>query len=478
MNVSCGMTGNKVSSNYQNPFETNKRFRFQRDIPKAQETIYEYLIEIVKEWTPDDVLDEFKHLFIHHNNTISSATLPCLYEIVLSNQEQEFRNTLKRSCYILINNWDISRNHKSIQQLIQLFSDPILYRNTVSPSLQRLRSWIRAFIDSKDFQELKLFASRYDRDPMHWSDRYTSYLLVPQYIDLNNPLEQRQAARALSRQLKEKFKFELAMYTARSQSVLTQDKLLKNPTGLGEDVLRLIKTIVAKRGLFSYTNFANIFLNQTRNLIYKDFKQSFQKYLIFSVKEHEFTNALKAQLSDKLNSLYTNYDDKQINDALLLRTCNRVIEHLTTENHQEPSPLFVALLTQGHSLTLAIVLLKIILICKNVHTHMEARIADLIKYYEALPEEECQWVINFFELFRITMAIYAENIEFSLVHMHNHYSDAQFSNPELNANPAAKLDDYRIFSQPKATDIPNVEEMAAQELLEVLEEELEEKSIN
>lgn len=181
--------------------------RLQRDIPKAQETIYNYLLEIVKLWSPEEVLTEFRHLFIHHVNTISSHILPSLYEIVFSNQEVEFRNTLKRSCYILINNWDITRSHKSIQELIQTFDDPILDKPTMSPTLRRLRSWLKAFVESSDFEQLKLFASKYDEQGnCHWSERYTSYLLVPQYIDLNNPVEQRHAARALSKQLKERFK--------------------------------------------------------------------------------------------------------------------------------------------------------------------------------------------------------------------------------------------------------------------------------
>ncbi|MBD2460712.1 hypothetical protein H6G89_06615 [Oscillatoria sp. FACHB-1407] len=453
------MTGNKLVDGYQSKASHSQPSRSKRDVPRAQEAIYSYLLEIVKTWSAEDVLAEFKHLFIHHVNTISSHTVPLLYEIIFSNQEQEFRNTLKRSCYILINNWDITRNHKSIQHLIQLFDDPILNRSAASVMSQRLRNWIRAFIKSKDFQELQLFAARYEeRENIHWSQRYASYLLVPQYIDLKNPIEQRQAAKTLSKQLKDKFKFDLAMYTARSDVAAPAESTYKNPTALGDEALRLVKLIVAKRGMFSYANFANIFINQTQHLPYRDFKKSLQKYLIFSVEHHEYTQALKAQLLGKLNVLYTTRDDQVIDDALLLRTCNRVIEYLTTENHVEPSPLFVLLLSHGNPLTLVIVLLKIVLICKYSRTHLEARIANLIAYYQEFPEEECRWVINFFEIFRVIMAIYTENIEFNLVNM----------NPaEKDTPPDAKLsqviDAYRIFSQPKQTPQPERSPSATEE---------------
>ncbi|XHX80318.1 MAG: hypothetical protein RBJ76_10430 [Stenomitos frigidus ULC029] len=368
--------------------------------------------------------------------------MQALYEIVFSNNEEEFRNTLKRCCYILVNNWDASRNYKPIQDLIQVFTDPSIHRNTASPTLKRLRHWLHSFVQSGDYEELKLFVSRYDeKERGPWVSRYTSYLLVPQYIDLSNPIEQREAARALSKQLKDRFKFDLAMYIARSQSNVPSKRTPKNPTALGEEVLRLIKAIVAKRGPFSYANLANIFVNQTQNLFYKEFKQSIQQYLIFSVENQEFVETLRSKLTDKLDHLYENHDDELATNALRLRTCNRVIEYLTTENQSDPSQLFVLLLSQGNPITLVVALLKIILICKHSRTHLEARIAQLIKYYQNYPEDECAWIVNFLEVFNVTFAIHAENVQYNLIKM-------QVDEPQF-APHVFDPDKYRIFSQLK-----------------------------
>ncbi len=416
--------------------------RSQRNIPQAQQAIYDYLLSAVKTCSPEDVLSEFKHLFIHHVNTASSELLPALYEIVFANNEQEFRYTLKRSCYILINNWDLSRNHKAIQDLISLFSDSIIYRYTQAPILKRLRGWLKNFVNSQDFEELRLFASRYDRDEiLHWSDRYTSYLLVPQYINLNNSVEQREAARALSQKLKEKFKFELAFYTVLSEGVNRAKKDIKNPTYLGDDSLRLIKTIIARQGMFSYENLANIFRQQTQNLNYQLYKKSLKNYLIYSLKDDEFIKAFDKQIAEKLDQIYPMHEDKVVNDALVLRTSNRLLDCLTTEDHESPSPIFLMLLSQGSPFTLVVVLLKIVLMCPYVRTHLEARIADLIRYYEAYPEEDCKWVVNFFEIFNVVMAIHAESTNYTLVNMDkqvklNHHAQSRQS-----------LQQYRIFSQ-------------------------------
>jgi len=416
----------------------------QRNIQQSQAIIYRFLLDIVKQWPSDRVLTEFQNLFIHYCDVSHPDVSHALGDIIFSKNESEFRHMLKRSCYILVNNWDASRDYAAIKNLIEVFSDPAIFQRTLSPALGRLRLWLVKFIKSKDYQELKLFAQKHDlietNTPSHWSNRYTSYLLVPQYVDPENSAEQRQAARELSKHLKDRFKFNLAMYIARSQSAMPRQKPAKNPTNLGDEVLRLIKMIVARRGAFSYKNLSNIFLNQIRDLRYKEFKQSLQKYLIFSAENQEFVATLKQKLTEKFDLLYQEHDDDEIDDALLLRTCNRVIEYLTTENHQDPSPLFVLLLSQGNPLTLVIALLKIILICKHARTHLETCIAHLISYYEQFPEEECHWLINFMEIFNVTFAIHAENIQYNLV---------KINEQALNDRSPGNMDSYRVFSQLK-----------------------------
>lgn len=376
---------------------------------QAQERIYRFLLDIVKQSPPEFVLQEFKRLFIQHIDLGSSDSIQAIYEIVRANDEEEFRSTIKRCCYILINNWNKNREYHYIQKFIELFATPIIRRQSLSPTINQLRIWVQNFVNSKEYQELKLFASAKYQEPCHWFNRYTSYLLVAQSADLKNPVEQREAAQCRANHLKYRFKFDLAMYMAHSQSV-TVNKQSKNPTGLGDEVLRLIKIIVAKRSPSSYANIANTFIIQTKTQSYKQFKQSLQKYLSGAEDKRKFIDILKP----KLDPLYEKYNEETLSDALLLRTCNRVIDYLTTENHHKPSSLFVLLMSQGNPLPLVIVLLKIILICRAARTHLETCIADLIQYYEDSPEKECNSIINFFEIFNIMCAVYADNMSVQL----------------------------------------------------------------
>ena len=423
---------------------SNKLNKSAQNLQLAQDKIYSFFLEIVHTWEAETVLLEFQYLFMEPVKAANSSVLHAVYEIIFYDQEQEFRNTLKRTCYILINNWWAARQYNTIQKLINLFTEIKPTDRSLSLPLIHLNTWLQNFVNSKDYEEIKLFASAFEnRQKGVWSHRYTSYLLAAQYVDLKNPIEQREAAKELAKHLKEKFKHDLAMYTARSQSAESNNSNAKNPTRLGDEALRLIKKIVAKRGLFSYANLANIFTNQNQQVSYELFKKNIQKYIFYALnlENKVFASNLKAHLAKKLEQLYVKYEDEQVTSELSLRTCNHIIEFFTTENLQEPSFLFVLFMSQNESLTLAIILLKIVLFCKNVRAHLEARIAQLIQYYEKFTEEDCLEVIHFLEVLNIVFTVYTEDVEYNLVNI-NH----QRSNPEASGN----LDAYRVFSQLKS----------------------------
>ncbi|MEA5567196.1 MULTISPECIES: hypothetical protein [unclassified Anabaena] len=436
------MTANTLLSNLFHK-DTVKLNSQEINLPLLQDKFYSFFIENVNTCSPEDVLQEFKVLFIDCLKSGNFHNVPAIQKIVSFNNEQEFRHTLKRCCYILINNWAAKRKHKYIQELINLFAELPNFRaiNTFK-ELNLYRQWLENFINSQDYQELKIF-NNYKNDHNskgHWSDRYAAYLLVVQSLDTDKPKEQQEAAIKLYRQMKDKYKFDLAMYIARSQSVASSSTRYNNPSILGDNVLHLIKRIVVKKGKFSHENLANIFLKQTENQSLKEFKTSLQKYLFFSVGNQAVVSLLQQSFKEKFLLWKPQLDKEIINRNLLLRVCNKLIDYLTIENRHEPSELFILLVSQGHPLTLVIILLKIIFISKNSRSHLETRIADLISYYQHQSEDECQWVIHFIEFFNITFAIYAENVDYNLLKMQK---DESVDDSQGN------LDIYRVFSQVK-----------------------------
>lgn len=422
----------------------------------AQEKIYQYLINLVKNSSPEAVLAEFEQLFISGAETLNSEASKALYELIFHKDEMRFRNTLKRSCYILINNWSLKREYIAIRDLVHLLKAGSEQAGLfLSRSKSRLREWLKNFVQGPDYQELELFALPHinqiptdsreeEEEENRWSERYADYLFVPQYLTAENPIEQREVARNLSARLREEYKFNLAMYAARQEIYPDRGSSLHNPTRLGADVIQLIKQLVSKHLLFNYINHARIFLGQIEGNYYGEFKQNLQKYLVFYLSNRAAIDILNRQLSTKLNELYQDRDRMPVDAALLVRTCRNIIEFLTTEDRNQPSQLFIALATQDSPLALIVVLLKTILICKHVRNHLDVCIAYLIRYYEDVPASQCQWFINFLEMLNIVLAIYTENIRYNLV---------KVGEDGCDRTEEKALAGYRIFPQLVGADL-------------------------
>lgn len=428
--------------------------------------IFKFLLDVVRQCPPEAALAAFKALFVEYRADPDNQNAFTELERLLTDNEYEpFAHTLKRCCYILINNWGTARQLDCINTLVELLVFPEGSRSHHDRQRKRLEDWLERFTKSEDYQDLQLFAAthtrqtlaKYETDdapqvqPQHWSDRYHSYLLVPQYVDTDNSPEQRNAARTLSKQLKDQFKFDLAMYTARSQTLSSQETPPKNPTGLGDDVLRLVKSIVAKRSQFSHQHLARIFLRQVEGLEYGDFKLALQNYLIVSPPtKTKSSDLLTTRIQDYLAGLYEDKEDWLTDTALVLRTCNRVLDVLSTQDGQYPTELFCLLLTEGKTFTLVITLLKVILVSPNSRPHLEKRIAELIKYYMQFPESECDGVIRFFEMFNIAFAIHGdEDVQYSLIPVSMHRVTSSASKTDTLAG-------YRVFSQYKDGYSPNL----------------------
>ncbi|MCS6815214.1 MAG: hypothetical protein NZ772_16800 [Cyanobacteria bacterium] len=414
------------------------------NLAQAQELIYEYFLQIIRQKSSTEVLVEFRQLIIHCQDVADTKVLTAFYSILLSNQEVVFRNTLKRCCYILVNHWELHRCYSQIQALVYLFADELIQRSTSSSTLRQLRRWLKHFIQSSDYQDLCLFAFRHGvltaGDP--WVDRYHTYRLVYQAVDPHNPVEQRRAAHIAAAQLKQRFKFELAMYTARCQTIKgvgkEQTDCPRNPTQLGDEVLWLVKTIVAQQGQFRHQTLARLFLQEVKDVNYQTFKTGLMSYITYSVDSQPFTQAVRSKLMAKLTHFQVNQNHDPVNQQLLVSTCEYLVDCFTCEDGESPAALFHLFQIQSLPLTLVMVLLKLVLIAPQSRMHLEARLSQLIQHYSVLHLEACQSFVTFLEVLQVAFAICCEDVEYNLVEM------PYQSGAEGNVT---SLDHYRLFSQ-------------------------------
>ena len=433
------IVNNTLSEGYQNQ-QLVQLNNLELNIHTAQEILYKFFIDSVKLYTPPAVFQEFKNLFIALILPVNSEVIQAVHTIVLVKDELEYKNLFKRCCYILLNNWMSQKQHQLSLELVQVLAKEQSSQPPLDNPLRILKVWLINFVKSKDYEEIKLFVSKYDVAQTHWTSRYTPFLLATQYVDPSNSEEQRQAARNLSQQIKEQYKFELAMYTSRCQSPAFKHIIYHNPTLLGDEALNLIKMILVSRGALSYPRLANIFITQSHNINYKQFKKSLLQYLFYLSEKTVLVKIIQGKLTHRLNLISPENDEETFNNNLLLRTCNYLIKYLTIQNSGKPSAIFRIFASQGNPLNLGILLLKIILISQHSRLHLEVCLARLIQYYEDEKQDDCQWFINFLEICQISLTIYGENVQYNLVSMSNTQPIAQ-ENSDIN--------NCRIFSQQK-----------------------------
>jgi len=410
-------------------------------IYQAQDIIYKFFLHHINNSAPQVVWQEFKNLFIELIMPGDRQLIEAIHTIIYFDSQLEFNNLFKRCCYILLNNWISHRKYQYSHDLIKIISERTLSEPDADNCLKIMRLWLTNFVSSKDYEEVKLFVSKYDNPSQtHWTSRYQPYLLVSRYLDPSTTPEEREAAKVQSQQLKDKYKFELAMYTSRSQSAAFKYKADHNPTLLGDETLRLIKIILVNRGSLSYPRLAKIFRAQSQNLTYKQFKEGLINYLFYYVENNDIIDFVKKQLIDILETVNPEHDGENFNSNLQLRTCNHLIKCLTVENTGEPSALFLLFATGLNPLTLVIFLLKLVLISPHSRTNLELYLARLVQYYEDSSAVECQWVINFLEVCQIALTIYGENVQYNLVNMSENHPDDRL---------IVDINNCRVFSQQK-----------------------------
>ena len=407
----------------------------------AQDIIYKFFMNLTQNYEPELVLQQFKNLFIELIAPVEPKFIQAIHTIIDCDSQLEFNNLFKRCCYILLNHWIAHRKYQLPQDLIKIISQRNLGEPDGNNSLKLLRVWLTNFVNSPEYEELKVFVFKQENPfQNHWTSRYQPYLLAAQYLDPNNTPKQRQTARILSQQLKDKYKFDLAMYTSRSQSAAFKFKGYDNPTLLGDEALRLIKIILINRGSMSYRNLAKIFLTQTQDITYKQFKKNLIKYLFYYGDKFYSTDLIRDKIINLLDICSPENDEKNLNNSLLLRTCNYLIKSFTVDNSGEPSALFLIFATQLNPLRLAILMLKIILISPYSRRYLELCFARLIEYYQDRSAAECQWLIKFFEVSQIALTIYGNNVQYNLVNMSEKHQQEQLM---------TDLNNCRIFSQHK-----------------------------
>ncbi|PZU99732.1 MAG: hypothetical protein DCE90_00055 [Pseudanabaena sp.] len=433
---------------------------YSQGIEQAQQRVYEFFLEVVRHKSPEEALVNFEELFINLNSVVNPEICRALDQIITAYNAKEFFYTLRRCCYILINNWTVKNNRDCIQSLINIFNHPSIHKKPASLKLKTLRVWLQLFIKSDDFQSLKLFAlingeGNHGEKEQNWGDRFASYLLAYQYTNPASPLEQRQAAILLSQKMKSQFKLDLAMYTARLGARPSTQKQQPNPTSLSENVISVVTLMLSKKSVLNCKDSASAFLKNIEGLSYQEFKFALLKYLDFSITDAEISETIQAKLSQGLFELKANRHDYPVTTSLVIKTAKYILGEITFSDREQPTELFHILLHHTNPINLVVLLLKLLLLNESIRPHLELRVAAIIKYYSQYSASKCKTVIAFIDMLNIALTIYVSDTRYNIVRMVPYESNTTDEDDTQTDLQISKFErkEYRIFSQSRKVSV-------------------------
>lgn len=412
-----------------------------------KELLYTHLLNLRKIEHPDQLLDRLHCLFIEGKDYPDPDVLVAVNRIVLSKwAEQEFSLILNRCCYILINYWWSYLGHGATAfELVELFrTSPSTPANFVAT--QRLRELVKLFNRSEQYAELKHRVNATEAAPVKHDENQPIKSLVPRYpylyphclMNWDSSDLGHQVVSQLQAKKEQQFEQDLHRYTMHllrpsSATELKSSVELSNPTLLTNQQLDLsIRKFAGKaEGSKTYRELAQQFVYSSRQApSYRTVKQQMYDYLTASIRHsdcpHYGKHHFDRWLVNQLEAMLPQNDMLQPNSNLMVQTCGQLLDRLVASPKQHPANhgVFVDLTTHlGATCTIGL-LLKIVLLCREVKSNLLAvkaylakRLAIVLKHYETKVRGETAWLVECLENLMVAFSIHFGQADFSWVNV-------------------------------------------------------------
>jgi hypothetical protein len=429
-----------------NPSLTEARFtepKYIRQPSIIEQEIYDALVALVRKEEPQTMLDEFRHLFVEGSKVKYQKIYVNLSELVAAPDIQEnFPFILNRCCHILINYWRSSpSNHWAILDLVDLFHDVRPPRSSASRTSRRIRQLVLAFNETPQYRTIerlsKVIAG--DRESKkhkkeNVGDLINRYPYLYNYCLLNTDsnYEERETVRKIQEEIQHKFELDISQFVThqvrlvqlvrKTQSIEEAQKLLKkveNPTLLSDrEVAVAIKNFVGKvNGRYTHRDISQHFLAQSLEVsTYGQFKEDLYHYLVSSIDPKFGQAQFNQKLYDIIQSTLPDFNDKKLDQFLILRTSSQLLNFLVVESPHQPNHyVFVDLITNLGPTSTTVLLLKLALLSNKVRPHLEKRFSILFNHYEASAEDGVPWLVKSLENLHIALSVHFGSADVSCI---------------------------------------------------------------
>lgn len=425
---------------------TRRTGSHNRHISPDEQKVYDHLLYWIELESPDQMIERFRALFIEGHGYSDADVAAALERVTASHlAAEDFRYVLNRCCHILINRWQSRSNSQlAIPDLIDLFEsvpDLPLTGHLRYRSVRRLRELVREFTNTEQYTKLRRLAqvlSQFSEAsgnsanrPLGTLIRRYPYLYEHCLLGEDSSAEQKVTVRQIQANVQRQFELDLSKYVTyqarRSQLVTIPNgaestriiQPVANPTLLRErDLNRAIKHYVGRvDGSRTYRDLALHFQAQSSyNQSFGAFKRDLYDYLVSGVDSGYGARQFNKQLADYLQATLPESEHQHLNDFLLVRTCNQLLDFLVVDSPQNPQHfIFIDLLNNLGPILTTGLLLRILLLCRKIRPALERRFSILFSHYEDFTRDAVQWLVEALEMLNVALSAHFGKLNVSFI---------------------------------------------------------------
>jgi hypothetical protein len=151
---------------------------------------------------------------------------------------------------------------------------------------------------------------------------------------------------------------------------------------------------------------------------YATFKGSLYDYLLEGIPTKFGESRFNQQLSAFLKDLHPESNAQPVNDFLLVRTCNQILNFLVIESRQHPKHIvFMNLLNNLGSTQTMGLLLRVVLLCRKVKPYLDRRFALMFQHYQGEVRSNVKWLVKCLEKLNLAWCSHFSNQSLSFVQL-------------------------------------------------------------
>lgn len=383
-----------------------------------EDVLYEHFQKHRQDEDPQQLIHRFRQLFIEAKGYSDHDVWSALHLLVQRpGAEREFKYTLNRCCYTLINPWYTQpRTHWAIPELIRLFEELPTQSDSAS-GVKSVQALVREFTATEQFAALRRLQEIFSEPKTDFSSsvevvseqpvgkriRHYPFLYDHSLLTKDSSQEQKQNIQDLRRKIESDLGVNLVRYHHYCKG-LSLSKQPAKPTLLADsELLQALESYTGKvDGYRTQRDMAKWFETYSQTVrSFRDFKEEFVEYLIgpiASVEPKYANNHFTRRLRQYLQETLSEFDGQRLNSFMLVETCRKVLNFLVVDSpHRPVFRNFLHLLNDiGYVLTTGL-LLRVVLFCSAAKPWLERCFSVLFHLHERHACKQVPWLVNSLE---------------------------------------------------------------------------------